>query len=82
VSYSVLILRCAAQQLAALSPEAFVEVRDCIRRLSTDPLPTEACEITAKQAWRVGAGLHRVIYRVDSGAAQVTVLDVGRRSGT
>jgi len=80
VSYSVLIRRGAAHQLAALSSSAFVEVRDLIRSLATDPMPPEAKQIGGKDGWRVSAGHCRVIYELDARAGRLTVLDVGRRS--
>ncbi|HUI40431.1 MAG TPA: type II toxin-antitoxin system RelE/ParE family toxin [Terriglobia bacterium] len=80
MSYSLLILRGAARQFAALPAEAFAEVRDRIRRLAADPLPPEAAQIAGQEGWRVRAGSYRVIYEVDTRAARVTVLDVSRRA--
>ena len=81
MSSTLLILRGAARHLAALPAESFAEVRDRIRRLSADPLPPEAQQISSQGGWRVRAGHYRVIYEVDSTDGRVTVLHVSRRSG-
>lgn len=79
MSYSLLILRPAARQLAGLPPETYVEVRDCIRALGADPLPPEAEKIEGKEGWRLYVGRHRLIYTIDRIAGSVTVLDVALR---
>jgi mRNA interferase RelE/StbE len=80
VSYSLLILRSAARQLAALPAEACAEVRDRIRTLAVDPLPSQSRRIDGRNGWRLQMGSFRVIYEVDKSAARVIVLDVSRRS--
>jgi mRNA interferase RelE/StbE len=80
VSYSLLILRNAARQLSALPPEIYLEVRDRIRMLAVDPLPSESRRIEGRNGWRLQLGNFRVIYEVDRPAARVVVLDVSRRS--
>lgn len=80
MSYSLLILRGAARQLAALPPEVYIEVRDRIRVLAEDPLPPDAEQIDGREGWRLRVGSHRLIYELDRLAGSVTVLDVARRS--
>ena len=80
MSYSLLILPAAARQLAALPPDAYSEVRDRIRTLAVDPLPSESRRIEGRDGWQLQLGAFRVIYEVDRPAARVTVLDVSRRS--
>jgi mRNA-degrading endonuclease RelE of RelBE toxin-antitoxin system len=80
VSYSILILAGAARQLAGLSPEVYIAVRDRIRMLAAEPLPVASEKIAAREGWYVPVGRYRVIYKVDQPAARVTVLDVSPRS--
>ena len=80
MSYSILILRGAARQLAALPPEVYTTVRDRVRALALEPLPLESEKITGREGWRLPVGRYRLIYKVDLPAAQVTVLDVSLRS--
>ena len=80
MSYEVLVLRRAARQLANLPPDVYTAVRDRIRELSAAALPPESEKIAGREGWRVPAGRYRVIYKVDSAAARVTVLDVSPRS--
>ena len=82
MSYSLLIIRPAARQLAAFPPETYFELRDRIRGLGVDPLPPDAEKIEGKEGWKVYVGSHRLIYSVDRTAGKVTVLDVARRSDT
>ena len=79
MSYSLLILRPAARQLAGLPPETYIELRDRIRALGADPLPPEAEKIEGKEGWRLYVGKHRLIYTVDRTAGSVTVVDVALR---
>lgn len=80
MSYSLLILRPAARQLAGLPSDTYIELRDRIRSLGADPLPPEAEKIEGKEGWRLYVGKHRLIYTFDRTAGSVTVLDVGRRA--
>ncbi|HEV3276688.1 MAG TPA: type II toxin-antitoxin system RelE/ParE family toxin [Terriglobia bacterium] len=80
MSYSLLILRPAARQLAALPLESYTELRDRIRGLGDDPLPPGAEKLDGREGWRLYVGSHRLIYKVDRMAGSVTVLDVARRS--
>jgi mRNA interferase RelE/StbE len=79
VSYNLLITRPAARQLAGLPPDIYLELRDRIRALGADPLPSEAEKIEGKEGWRIYVGGHRLIYTIDRTAGTVTVLDVARR---
>jgi mRNA interferase RelE/StbE len=80
VSYSLLILPRATRQLAALPEQVYAEVRDRIRTLAVDPLPSETQRIEGREGWRLQLGDFRVIYEVDRPSARVVVLDVSRRS--
>jgi mRNA interferase RelE/StbE len=80
VSYSLLILPSATSQLAALPEQVYSEVRDRIRTLAVDPLPSESQRIEGRDGWRIQLGDFRVIYEVDRTGGRVVVLDVSRRS--
>jgi len=80
VSYSLLILPSATRQLSALPADVYAQVRDRIRTLAVDPVPSESRKIEGRNGWRLQLGDFRVIYEVDRPAGRVTVLDVSRRS--
>ncbi len=80
MSYNLLITRPAARQLAGLPPEIYFELRDRIRNLGADPLPSDAEKIEGKEGWRLYVSNHRLIYTFDRTAGSVTILGVARRS--
>jgi mRNA interferase RelE/StbE len=80
VSYSLLITRPAARQLAGFPPDIYFELRDRIRGLGADPVPPEAEKIEGKEGWRLYVGSHRLIYTVNRTEGTVLILDVARRS--
>lgn len=80
MSFGLLILRNATQQLATLPSEAYTDAVQRIHQLAIDPLPPSAERVAGREGWRLRVGDYRVIYEVDMPAARVTILDVARRS--
>ena len=79
MSYSIRIIRRAQKELARLPEEFYVQVRDSIRTLASDPRPHGCSKLTAREGWRMRAGDYRVIYDIDDERKIVTVLHVGHR---
>ena len=82
MSYQVLILRRAQKALAGLPKEDYERVRDTVATLAENPRPTGSKKLVGRNGWRVRQGDYRVIYEVDDGNQQVTVLDIGHRRDT
>jgi mRNA interferase RelE/StbE len=65
VNYTLLILRRAQKELAQLSPESCVRVRDAICALAQDPQPQGCLKLAAREGWGVRVGDYRVVYEID-----------------
>jgi mRNA interferase RelE/StbE len=79
VSYSVLILRRAQSELAALPQESYEKVKSAISALAENARPPGCLKLTGREGWRIRVGAYRVIYEVDDTARTVTILHVGHR---
>jgi len=77
--YSVVILRRAQKELAALPASAYADVRDAIRSLAQEARPLGCRKLTGRDGWRIRVGDFRIVYDVDDTQRTVTVLHVGHR---
>lgn len=79
MSYQVLILRRAQKALADLPKGDYERVRDAVATLAENPRLNGSKKLAGRKGWRIREGDYRVIYEVDDGNQQVTVLDIGHR---
>ncbi len=79
MSYTVLILRRAQKELAALPEEEYERIKSAIAALEADPRPAGCKKLIGREGWRIRVGNYRVIYDIDNAAKNVLVLHVGRR---
>jgi mRNA interferase RelE/StbE len=79
VSYSLLILRRAQSELAALPQETYEKLKSAISALSENSRPHGCKKLAGRQGWRIGVGAYRVIYEVDGAERTVIILHVGHR---
>ena len=81
MNYRILIDPRAARQLGAL-PKAVVERLDtAILALASNPRPPGTKRLRGKlhEGWRVRVGQYRILYKIDDGAQEVTIFDIGHR---
>jgi len=81
VSFRVLIDARAAKKLEKL-PKAIVQKIDtAIGSLSESPRPAGVKLLRGKlkEGWRMRVGDYRILYRIDDGAREVRIFDLGRR---
>jgi len=79
MNYTVLILRRAQKELAAIANPVYRRLNDAIRALATNPRPAGSAKLTAREGWRIRVGDFRVLYDIDDAAKTVTVLHIGNR---
>jgi mRNA interferase RelE/StbE len=79
VSYSVLILRRAQKELAALPANGYSRVKSAILSLEDEPRPKTCKKLVGRDGWRIRVGDYRVIYEIDDEARIVVVLHIGHR---
>ena len=79
MSHRVLILRRAQKALADLPKGDYERVRDAVAALAENPRPNGSKKLVGRNGWRIREGDYRVIYDVDDGDRQVTILDIGHR---
>jgi mRNA interferase RelE/StbE len=79
VKYSVLILRRAQNELAALPLDTYEKLKNAISALAENPRPRGCKKLTGREGWRIRLGAYRVIYKIDEAEKLVTVLHIGHR---
>jgi len=79
MSYTVVILRRAQKELAQLPKGAYESVRDAIRALGVEPRPPGCRKMSGREGWRIRVGDYRVLYEIQDGQKEVTVVHVGHR---
>jgi len=79
MTYSLLILKRAQRELAALAGEPYERVKDAIMRLADDPRPSGCTKLVGREGWRIRVGDYRVVYEIDDRQRVVTVLHIGHR---
>ena len=79
MKYSVLILRRAQNELAALPLDTYEKLKNAISALAENPRPRGCKKLTGREGWRIRLGAYRVIYKIDEAEKLVTVLHIGHR---
>ena len=77
--YSVFIERHAQRQIKKLDPTAIVLVKNVIASLSENPRPVGYIKLKGENAFRIKAGIYRIIYEIDDYNISVLVVAVGHR---
>ena len=81
MNYRIRIDSRAAQQLESL-PKAIVERLDkAILSLAAIPRPpgTKRLKGMLHEGWRIRVGNYRILYKIDDGAREVSIFDIGHR---
>ncbi len=65
MTYTLVILRRAQQELQRLPRADYERVRDAIRALADAPRPPGCLALTGRDGWRIRVGNYRVIYEVN-----------------
>ena len=79
MSHAVAVMPRVQKELARLPPGIYEAVRDTIRALGENPRPSGYTKLTGREGWRIRVGSYRIIYEIDDGERDVTVLHVGHR---
>lgn len=78
-SYSLLIKRSAAKELAGLGSDDRRRVVSRIEALADDPRPAGSEKLSGDDKYRLRQGDLRVLYEIDEPEATVTIVKVGHR---
>ena len=78
-NYELLIKRSARKELESLPAKDCSRVTARIQKLSANPRPPGAEKLSAQERYRVRQGDYRVLYEIDDGKRQVTVVKIGHR---
>ena len=81
MSYRVLIDPRAARQLASFPNSVIERLDNAIQSLASTPRPPGTKRLKGKlhEGWRVRVGQYRILYKIDDGAQEVTIFDIGHR---
>lgn len=81
MSFRVLIDARAAKKLAKLPTSIIRRIDTAIISLAENPRPSGAKLLRGKlkEGWRIRIADYRVLYRINDGAQEVRVFDIGHR---
>lgn len=79
MAYTIVILRRAQRELAALPQETYKRIRDAIRKPGEEPRPSGCAKLSGREGWGIRIGNYRVIYEIDDARRQLTVMHVAHR---
>ena len=79
MSYEVFFLRRDQKALSKIRERDYERLRAAIEELGEEPRPRGSRKLSGREGWRIRVGEYRVLYEIDEGAREVTVLDVGHR---
>ncbi|MCK6530394.1 type II toxin-antitoxin system RelE/ParE family toxin [Myxococcota bacterium] len=78
-SYSVHIKRSAEKEIRDLPDSVRLRVVTAIRQLADNPRPHGCEKLTARDAWRIRLGTHRIVYTVEDSHLVIEVVRVAHR---
>ena len=78
-SYDLLINRSARKELESLPSKDCTRVTKKILALAENPRPAGAEKLSGEEKYRIRQGDYRVLYAIDDGSKQVTVVKIGHR---
>jgi mRNA interferase RelE/StbE len=79
LAYKIQINRAAQKQMLDVPVKIRLEIVRMIDHLGTTPRPAGCKKLRGTELWRVKQGQYRVVYFIDDGVRQITVLKVARR---
>ena len=79
MSYTILVVRSAERELAALPRTPHERVVRAIRSLADVPRPRAARKLSYGPGWRLRVGDYRILYRIDDPDQEITIYAVGHR---
>ena len=77
--YNIKIIPSARKSLDSLEKRSFIQLKDRILALASNPRPHSCIKLTADEGYRVRSGDYRVLYRIDDRRKMVYVYRVKHR---
>jgi mRNA interferase RelE/StbE len=77
--YEILLLPSAQKDLDRLEKRTFSRIVNRIRALREDARPPGGLKLTDEEGYRLRAGDHRVLYRIDDSKRQVYIYRIKHR---
>lgn len=77
--YEILLLPPAQKDLDKLEPQTFARVVKSIRALREDARPPGSLKLTDEDGYRLRAGDHRILYRIDDAHRRVFIYRIKHR---
>ena len=77
--YKIEVIPSAKKDLDRISKRFFIQLKDKILTLASDPRPHNCVKLTADEGYRIRSGDYRIIYRIDDKNKIVYVYRVKHR---
>jgi len=78
--YKIGILPSAQKDLDNLEKKFFIQMRDKINSLKSNPRPAGCLKLTAEEGYRLRSGNYRIIYRIDDKNKAIYIYRIKHRS--
>jgi len=78
--YKIGFLPSAQKDLDNLEKRFFIQIRDKINSLKSNPRPAECLKLTAEEGYRLRSENYRIIYRIDDKNKAIYIYRIKHRS--
>jgi mRNA interferase RelE/StbE len=79
VSFRVEVRHSAEKELGRISAQARQRIAVALLGLTEQPLPPGVIKLKSSDGYRIRIGDYRVLYRIDTAKAEVSVFAIGHR---
>ena len=77
--YKIEIISSARKDMDSLEKKFFIQVKDKILALASEPRPHNSIKLTADEGYRVRSGDYRILYRIDDKKKVVYIYRIKHR---
>lgn len=77
--YNIKIIPSAQKDLDSLEKKFFMQIKDKILALTSDPRPHNCVKLSADEGYRIRSGRYRILYRIDDKKKAVYIYRVKHR---
>ena len=77
--YKIEVIPSARKDMDRLEKKSFIQLKDKILTLASDPRPHNCVKLTVDEGYRIRSGDYRILYRVDDKKKTVYIYRVKHR---
>ncbi len=77
--YKINIIPSARKDLDSLDKKFFVQIKNKIISLASNPRPSHCLKLTAEEGYRIRSGNYRILYRIDDKNTMIYIYRIKHR---